>query len=68
VTRPTQADFGLLGKGKEIFDVVEMLKLLLCRSPTGFSKGCLILIHGHWVAKDFRVHSQGWMTSPQKRT
>lgn len=26
MTRPTQADFGLLGKGKEIFDVVENVK------------------------------------------
>jgi hypothetical protein len=39
VTRPAQADLGLLGKGKENFGVVESVTSLLCQSLTGFNDG-----------------------------
>ena len=52
-TGPAQADFGLLGKGKEIFGDVENVMSLICRSPTGLSDGGLTLIHGHREAKGY---------------
>jgi hypothetical protein len=39
VTGPTQENFGLLGKGIEIFGAAESVTSLRCRSPTGFSDG-----------------------------
>jgi hypothetical protein len=39
VNGPAQANFGLLGKRKEIFGATESVTPLRCRSPTGFSDG-----------------------------